>query len=78
MLLKCNGLKSGLVVDPIEYPKWTRDRYGCMGIGVQIMTENKLTILDLMKLGFITVYNIQRIQKKLSEMLEKQLLYLEF
>ena len=42
VLLKCNGLKSGLVVDPIEYPKWTRDRYGCMGIGVQIMTGEQI------------------------------------
>jgi hypothetical protein len=27
MMLKCQGLRSGLVVDPIEYPVWTQQRY---------------------------------------------------
>ena len=27
MLLKCKGLVSGTVVDPIDYPEWTKDRY---------------------------------------------------
>lgn len=27
MLLKCKNLKSGLVVDPIDYPDWTKARY---------------------------------------------------
>ena len=27
MLLKCEGLVSGTVVDPINYPEWTKDRY---------------------------------------------------
>lgn len=32
MLLKTINLGGGLVVDPIEYPKWTYGRYGAMGI----------------------------------------------
>ena len=36
MLLKTINLKSGKVVDPIEYPKWTVDRYAIKNIEVQI------------------------------------------
>ena len=36
MLLKCQGLAGGLVVDPIEYPQWTRDRYSSMNIDVLV------------------------------------------
>lgn len=36
MLLKCVNLKRGKVVDPIEYPQWTRDRYALNNIEVDI------------------------------------------
>ena len=36
MLLKCQGLAGGLVVDPIEYPQWTKDRYSSMNIDVLV------------------------------------------
>lgn len=32
MLLKTTNLGAGLVVDPLEYPKWTYDRYAAKGI----------------------------------------------
>ena len=35
MLLKCQGLAQGLVVDPLPYPAWTRDRYATRNIQVQ-------------------------------------------
>lgn len=34
MLLKCNNLKEGLVVDPLHYPEWTRQRYAIKNISV--------------------------------------------
>jgi hypothetical protein len=36
MLLKTVNLKAGKVVDPIEYPQWTRDRYAMKNITVQV------------------------------------------
>jgi hypothetical protein len=36
MLLKCINLKEGLVVDPIDYPQWTKDRYKCHNISVHV------------------------------------------
>lgn len=36
MLLKCDNLKKGKVVDPIKYPDWTKDRYLTMNIEVDI------------------------------------------
>lgn len=36
MLLKCTNLTRGKVVDPIEYPPWTRDRYRMKNIDVDI------------------------------------------
>jgi hypothetical protein len=34
MLLKARNLRQGYVVDPLEYPVWTRNRYGLKGIAV--------------------------------------------
>lgn len=34
MLLKCVNLKKGLIIDPIEYPEWTRLRYQSVNIDV--------------------------------------------
>ena len=36
MLLKTKGLTRGLVVDPIDYPQWTKDRYSLMNIDVHV------------------------------------------
>jgi hypothetical protein len=36
MLLKCEGLTRGLVVDPIQYPEWTETRYNSMNIDVMV------------------------------------------
>jgi hypothetical protein len=36
ILLKCFNLKEGKVVDPIQYPKWTVDRYSIKNIKVQV------------------------------------------
>jgi hypothetical protein len=34
MMLKCLNLKEGLVVDPLNYPEWTRQRYAIKNISV--------------------------------------------
>jgi len=36
MLLKCINLHEGLVIDPLAYPKWTRERYRARRIRVQV------------------------------------------
>lgn len=36
ILLKCKNLKRGKVIDPIEYPQWTKDRYGYKNIDIGI------------------------------------------
>lgn len=36
MLLKGRGLKKGKVVDPIEYPAWTKERYALANIEVEV------------------------------------------
>ena len=36
MLLKCVDLKGGMVVDPIQYPDWTVDRYAAKNIHVSV------------------------------------------
>jgi hypothetical protein len=36
MLLKCRGLAKGLVIDPIEYPRWTKMRYLEKNINVEV------------------------------------------
>jgi hypothetical protein len=38
MLLKCINLKRGKVIDPIWYPKWTRQRYASHNIDVKIQS----------------------------------------
>ena len=42
MLLKCLNLKQGLVVDPLAYPKWTRERYRARGIRVEVQPGEQL------------------------------------
>lgn len=32
MVLKCRGLDRAVVVDPCDYPSWTRDRYESVGV----------------------------------------------
>lgn len=36
LLLKCEGLVKGRVVDPIDFPDWTKDRYKTHGIDVTV------------------------------------------
>lgn len=36
MLLKCNNLKRGKVIDPIDYPSWTKMRYSSHNISVEV------------------------------------------
>lgn len=36
MLLKCINLRKGKVIDPIEYPEWTRQRYLAHSIEVEV------------------------------------------
>ena len=37
MLLKCKNLKKGKVCDPLDYPEWTKMRYACHNIDVQVI-----------------------------------------
>lgn len=43
MLLKSKGLIEGKVVDPIDYPQWTKDRYSMMNISVDVMPGEDVT-----------------------------------
>lgn len=36
MLLKCEGLIEGVVIDPIDYPEWTKMRYDAKNIVVEV------------------------------------------
>jgi hypothetical protein len=36
ILLKCINLKKGKVVDPIDYPQWTKDRYAIHNVDVEV------------------------------------------
>ena len=38
LLLKCEGLSKGRVLDPIDFPDWTKDRYKSRGIDVTVGT----------------------------------------
>lgn len=46
MMLKCRGLRSGLVVDPLPYPAWTRQRYQAHGIDVLQMRAEQFGRTD--------------------------------
>ena len=54
MMLKCSGLKRGLVVDPINYPQWTKDRYRLANIDVKVLGGE-----DVEETGFdeVWIYN---------------------
>ena len=54
MLLKCSGLQRGVVVDPIEYPQWTKDRYAMNNIDVKVQSGE-----DVAMTGFdeVWIYN---------------------
>lgn len=41
MLLKCQGLRSGMVVDPLPYPVWTQHRYRTHNIDVLTMQAER-------------------------------------
>lgn len=36
ILLKCINLKEGLVIDPIDFPQWTKDRYKMHNVSVKV------------------------------------------
>ena len=55
MLLKCHGLKQGVVVDPIAYPDWVKQRYEAANIRyIQMNAE------DISGSGFdeVWMYNV--------------------
>lgn len=43
MLLKCNNLKEGKVVDPIDYPEWTKLRYAAHNITCSVARGEDVT-----------------------------------
>lgn len=42
MLLKCINLKKGKVIDPIDYPEWTKLRYADHNIDVEVLPGEKV------------------------------------
>jgi hypothetical protein len=60
MLLKVMNLKQGLVVDPLPYPDWTRDRYAAHNIGVHLIPAENL---DVKGWDEVWIYNcLQHVQ----------------
>ena len=57
-LLKCEDLISGVVVDPLPYPTWTRQRYAIKNIDVwQVRGEDLDTIHPEIKFDEVWMYN---------------------
>lgn len=46
MLLKCINLKHGKVIDPIDYPKWTKLRYESNNIDVEVLSGEDVNEKD--------------------------------
>lgn len=42
MLLKCINLKKGKVIDPIDYPEWTKLRYADHNIDVEVLPGERV------------------------------------
>lgn len=58
MLLKCRNLLPSVVVDPLTYPKWTRDRYDSKSIQVwQVGGEDIDKVPDIRKFDEAWIYN---------------------
>ena len=55
MLLKTNNLASGTVVDPIEFPRWTVDRYKDYSIDVVV---EKGEYINLSGYDEVWIYNV--------------------
>ena len=55
LMLKTSNLKSGTVVDPIEFPQWTKDRYATHNIDV-VIEKGEYISLD----GYdeVWIYNV--------------------
>jgi hypothetical protein len=56
VLLKCQGLARGLVVDPGDWPDWVSARYDAVGIGWQKMSGEELCLLK--PFGLALIYNV--------------------
>jgi len=71
MLLKCSGLKDGLVVDPCEYPEWVKLRYDEAGIvSVRDKGEN---VGDFGIVDEIWIYNVLQHVDKPSKIIKNAL-----
>ena len=58
MLLKRKNFLPSVVVDPLSYPKWTRDRYDSKAIEVwQVRGEDIDKIPDIRKFDEVWIYN---------------------
>lgn len=55
LLLKCNNLRFGMVVDPIRYPDWVYHRYTAKGVATLIADGENLAVT-----GFdeVWIYNV--------------------
>jgi len=61
MLLKCWGLTRGKVVDPIDYPQWTKERYKYVNIDVDVKKGE-----DVLETGWDEVWIYNCMQHALS------------
>ncbi len=57
MLLKARNLWHGCVVDPLQYPVWTLERYISKGISVHVARGEDADTLGLPKFHEVWIYN---------------------
>lgn len=57
MLLKCDGLGYGAVVNPIDYPGWTKTRYFAAGIQPYVARGEDIHELELGLFDEVWIYN---------------------
>ena len=57
ILLKTYNLAKGKVCDPVDYPQWTKDRYACKNIDVQVVGGE-----DIDETGWdeVWIYNVMQ------------------
>ena len=57
MLLKARNLWNGCVVDPLQYPVWTLERYILKGISVHVARGEDADTLNLPRFNEVWIYN---------------------
>ena len=70
MLLKCFNLKEGKIIDPLDYPQWTKDRYKSHNISVDVKCGE-----DIEEQGWdeVWIYNVLQHVKDPAKIIDKAL-----